>query len=40
MQGTLPDRAALQGLLARPEMFGVQVLEVRWRRTAIALSAN
>jgi hypothetical protein len=38
MQGALPDRAALQGLLARLEMFGVQVLEVR--QDGDALSAN
>jgi hypothetical protein len=32
LQGPLPDQAALQGLLARLEVFGVQVLEVRRRR--------
>jgi hypothetical protein len=29
LHGSLPDQAALQGLLARLETFGVQVVEVR-----------
>ena len=29
LHGPLPDQAALQGLLARLETFGIQVLEVR-----------
>ena len=29
LRGTLPDRAALNGLLARLETAGIQVLEVR-----------
>ena len=29
VHGQLPDQAALYGLLARLEVFGVQVLEVR-----------
>ena len=29
MHGPLQDQAALQGLLARLETFGVQVIEVR-----------
>ena len=29
LHGQLPDQAALYGLLARLEVFGVQVLEVR-----------
>jgi hypothetical protein len=29
LYGGLPDQAALHGLLARLEMFGVQVLEIR-----------
>jgi hypothetical protein len=29
VHGQLPDQAALHGLLARLEVFGVQVLEVR-----------
>jgi len=29
VHGRLPDQAALQGLLARLELLGVQVLEVR-----------
>ena len=33
VHGPLPDQAALQGLLARLETFGVQVLEVRRLRT-------
>jgi hypothetical protein len=40
LQGPLPDQAALQGLLARLEMFGVQVLEVRRRRDDDAPAAN
>jgi hypothetical protein len=33
LQGPLADQAALHGLFARLEMFGVQVLEVRRLRT-------
>jgi hypothetical protein len=29
LHGRLPDQAALQGLLARLELFGVQLVEVR-----------
>jgi hypothetical protein len=29
LHGPLPDQAALQGLLARLETFGVQILEIR-----------
>ncbi|MBO0771564.1 MAG: hypothetical protein J2P35_08905 [Actinobacteria bacterium] len=29
LHGQLPDQAALQGLLARLELFGVQLVEVR-----------
>jgi len=31
LSGTLADQAALQGLLARLDLFGVEVIEVRRR---------
>ena len=34
VRGPLRDQAALQGLLARLEAFGIQLLEVRRLRTA------
>jgi hypothetical protein len=40
LYGPLPDQAALYGLLARLETFGVQVLEVRRRRDDDTHSAN
>jgi hypothetical protein len=40
LQGPLPDQAALHGLLARLEIFGVQVLEVRRRRDGGAPAAS
>jgi hypothetical protein len=36
MHGPLQDQAALQGLLARLEAFGIQLLEVRRLRTSEA----
>jgi hypothetical protein len=34
LHGPIPDQAALSGLLARLELFGVQVVEVRRLRGA------
>ncbi len=40
VHGQLPDQAALQGLLARLELLGVQVLEVRRLRDQARLAES